>query len=344
MTVTRFFLRSMLIICLLITGGVLASISGGRFIPEGWQVLYARQGNFFYRTLWWLDTSRGLSYRQDANRYAESIFLLSPDGRFLLATRFDEANTAQTRIFDLETGLRSESIVRTGHWAWSPDSRQLVFTDVRSDLFFIPRPDFEHGDTAFSIDDATLIIRSRTQIGAPVWSPDGAYIAYQDERQLYVVTTDGSATRTLISTPDATARDPAWSPDSRHIAFVVDRDGNPEIYVVDVATGALMRITNHPDHDLAPLWSPDGTRLVFLSDRRYLLGELIVAELSADQREPLRFVPLDVTALLVSPPQWSLDGEKLVYISGDNGEIERVNVETGQVRQLTNEQQSHRLP
>ena len=329
-------------------GLIVLALLGGRFVPEGWQVLYVRQADFYYRALWRVDTSRGLTFPENDVRYAESVFALSPDGRFLLATRYDESS-AQTRIFDLHSGLRSESIVGSDQWAWSPDGRFLAFVDEQGDLFKLSRPDFDKGETTFRLTDATLLVRSRGDMSAPVWSPDGTRIAYQDFRanvqQIYVVSADGSENFALIGADDredrlSSASDPAWSPDGAQIAFVYELDGNPEIYVVEVETGNLTRITHHPSNDVAPLWSPDGSQLVFLSDRRYLLGELILADLT----EPLRFVPLDVTAFLASSPQWSPDGRRLVYISGDDGEIERVDVETGRVHQLTNEQMSHRLP
>ena len=40
---------------------------------------------------------------------------------------------------------------------------------------------------------------------------------------------------------------PAWSPDGTKLAFTSNRDGNPEIYVVNRDGSALRRLTNHPD-------------------------------------------------------------------------------------------------
>jgi TolB protein len=46
-----------------------------------------------------------------------------------------------------------------------------------------------------------------------------------------------------------------------------NRDGNPEIYVVNRDGTNLRRITNHPMADVTPTWSPTGQQLGFTSDR-----------------------------------------------------------------------------
>jgi len=60
---------------------------------------------------------------------------------------------------------------------------------------------------------------------------------------------------------------PAWLPDGTKIAFTSLRDGNPEIYVMDVDGSNLIKLTDHPEVDGEPAWSPDGTKIAFVSDR-----------------------------------------------------------------------------
>jgi TolB protein len=60
---------------------------------------------------------------------------------------------------------------------------------------------------------------------------------------------------------------PAWSPDGSKLAFMSNRDGNPEIYVINRDGSGLRRITNHPNADVTPTWSPTGTQIAFTSDR-----------------------------------------------------------------------------
>src|SRR5216117_1165506 len=42
------------------------------------------------------------------------------------------------------------------------------------------------------------------------------------------------------------------------IAFTSDRDGNPEIYVMNADGTEQVRLTNNPGLDDFPTWSPDG--------------------------------------------------------------------------------------
>ena len=58
-----------------------------------------------------------------------------------------------------------------------------------------------------------------------------------------------------------------WSPDSSRIAFLSDRDGNQEIYVVNVGDGKITQLTdNHVDDEGDHAgWSPNGKLFSFSS-------------------------------------------------------------------------------
>ena len=56
-------------------------------------------------------------------------------------------------------------------------------------------------------------------------------------------------------------------PTSQQIAFVSSRDGNFEIYVINVDGQGLQRITNHDERDDYPTWHPNGQQLAIVSER-----------------------------------------------------------------------------
>ena len=58
-----------------------------------------------------------------------------------------------------------------------------------------------------------------------------------------------------------------WSLDSRLIAFTSPRDGNREIYIMNVDGSNQRRLTGNPATDPPPLWLLGGEHIAFRSDR-----------------------------------------------------------------------------
>jgi dipeptidyl aminopeptidase/acylaminoacyl peptidase len=105
----------------------------------------------------------------------------------------------------------------------------------------------------------------------PVWSPDRRRIAFNSDRggirQIYVMNADGSDQQPVTDVPERCGH-PAWSPSGDEIAFNRgELDAATEIYVVNLASGELRRLTGNTWLDWSPSWSPDGLHLLFLSKR-----------------------------------------------------------------------------
>ncbi|MAF12913.1 hypothetical protein CMK11_20880 [Candidatus Poribacteria bacterium] len=83
---------------------------------------------------------------------------------------------------------------------------------------------------------------------------------------MYVVDATGENLRNVSAHPGLDSS-PAWAPDGRHLAFDSMRDGNMEVYAVDVDAGAPVNMTDHPLADGSPAWAPDGSALAFASNR-----------------------------------------------------------------------------
>jgi dipeptidyl-peptidase 4 len=106
----------------------------------------------------------------------------------------------------------------------------------------------------------------------PTISPDGRYVAYAKDGQIYRVPTAQAAPRT--SDVDKGVKPyiriwgvnsaPSWSPDSRKIAFVSTRTDHSFIAVFDMATKRVTYMSPSVDRDTSPAWSPDGTRIAFI--------------------------------------------------------------------------------
>ncbi len=64
---------------------------------------------------------------------------------------------------------------------------------------------------------------------------------------------------------------PYWHPDGRHVIFASNMENpkgrNFDLFLLDVETRAIERITKYPGFDSFPMFSHDGTKLVFASNR-----------------------------------------------------------------------------
>jgi dipeptidyl-peptidase 4 len=106
--------------------------------------------------------------------------------------------------------------------------------------------------------------------GAPELSPDGRYIVFVKDGQIYrAKTARGSATR--IDTAGVPflkqwgrQANPQWSPDGSKLAFVSTRDNHSFIGVYDMKTNSVSFMSPSVDFDNSPTWSPDGKRLAFV--------------------------------------------------------------------------------
>jgi TolB protein len=185
------------------------------------------------------------------------------------------------------------------------------------------------------------LLRSKEPIMSPTWSPDGkklAYVSFENRKSEIIIHTirgPGAGQRTTLTSFSGINGAPEWSPDGKRIALVLSKDGQPDIYVIDVETKKLQRITKNRRIDTEPTWLPGGnSELLFSSERG---GKPQIYKVNLDTKKINRVTWEGEMNLggSVTP-----DGSALVMVSRVNGQyrIARQDFDTGYVQVLTRTQ------
>jgi Tol biopolymer transport system component len=111
------------------------------------------------------------------------------------------------------------------------------------------------------------------------------------------------------------AAKPAVSAPDTRLAFVSDRDGHPQIYIMD-AKATITRLMRHTADDADPTWSPDKTRLAFAST---LDGNWEIYWIYADGTGLTRVTDNPARD---AEPAWSPDGNYIAFTSSRDGKRE----------------------
>jgi tol-pal system beta propeller repeat protein TolB len=149
------------------------------------------------------------------------------------------------------------------------------------------------------------------------WSPDGKTLCFSiivmengvfDRNRWEIGTINSETGEIKRLTADNTDDDwPAYSPDGKQIAFQSERDGNSEIYTMDVNGKNAHRLTSNNSKDYHPDWSPAGQEIIFISDRD---GNPELYKMQDNGNHQLR---LTQTPFREFNPQWSPDAKKIIY-------------------------------
>jgi len=134
---------------------------------------------------------------------------------------------------------------------------------------------------------------------------------------------------------------PTWSPNTQKVALVgVTKSGYSDLYLYDLRSELLTRLTNDIYEEKDPRWSPDGKHVVFVSDRGPW-GEEGFLNLFLLTLPENKITSLTSGAHHDLAPDWCCDGKSLVFSSDRNGSYDLYLLslhpenDSSQVNQLT---------
>jgi Tol biopolymer transport system component/DNA-binding winged helix-turn-helix (wHTH) protein len=223
----------------------------------------------------------------------------------------------------------------TGGFAWTPDSRELVFDSSRQSGASLWRIRATGG--------TPLRVSSMANHPAfPSISVRGNRRVYSDffvDSNIWQYELAGAARGAdpLLPPPKclicSTVEDdsPRFSPDGRRIAFVSWRAGTEELWTSNSDGSAPKQLTSLGGRTGSPRWSPDGRWIAF--DSRAGGGPSVYV-ISAAGGAPRRVTPEPSVEMM---PSWSHDGRWIYFASSRAGasHIWKAAFEGGPARQVT---------
>lgn len=147
---------------------------------------------------------------------------------------------------------------------WSPDGERIAFFGPADDDPKAPEEIFVMTSDG---EDLRRITRNDTRETYPDWSPDGKTLLVSSLRggswDTYVIDVENGSEERITNTPAGHHGSwlAAWSPSGGSIVFVSDRHAEfteslsrTEIYVMDLTTSVIQRLTTNECFDVHPDW------------------------------------------------------------------------------------------
>jgi hypothetical protein len=148
----------------------------------------------------------------------------------------------------------------------------------------------------------------------PAWSPDGEWIAFSMQGDIWKVPAAGGEAVALTKGPWYYF-EPAWGPDGSRVAFTVDTGGDLDIGLVAADGGDVTVLIDDDSPQLNPTWTTDGRALLY----------------SASVRRAFEIHRIDIQTRESSPvvtgggsriqPHVSPDGNTLAFIAPVRGQL-----------------------
>ncbi|PKO14468.1 MAG: hypothetical protein CVU39_14535 [Chloroflexi bacterium HGW-Chloroflexi-10] len=173
----------------------------------------------------------------------------SGDGKMIAFTSYRDGNMEIYRM-----NADGSNQTRLTHFqaddycpSWSGDGQKIAFTSNRdgNDEIYMMNADGS---------DQTRLTNNQGRDSYPDWSPDGQKIVFQSfsgdsNMGIYLMNADGGEIKCLVDHKGDDSS-PIWMSGGQKIAFISNRDGNEEIYVMNIDGSDQTRLTKNEIYDI----------------------------------------------------------------------------------------------
>lgn len=171
------------------------------------------------------------------------------------------------------------------------------------------------GALASAQSTEALVNEDESWFRNPALSPDGATIVFEAYGDLWQVSSAGG-TAIPLTRDNGWDGMPVWSRDGTKIAFASDRNGDLDVYVMNLDGTALRRLTHHDANDMPSDFSPDGSRVLFSSSRAHSAASSYFPTGALPQIYDVAIIggtPRLVTTVPGMEARYSPDGTQIAY-------------------------------
>ncbi|MGC6330534.1 prolyl oligopeptidase family serine peptidase [Rhizorhabdus sp. FW153] len=296
--------------------------------PDGRSVAYVRrQGDIMTDrqkgAIWLVDVTSG---RQRPLVEGASQPRWSPDGRRLAYVAADAKGNAQLFV----RWIAEDATVRvTGlpdspsAISWSPDGKSIAY------VMRVPGEPMKLGKAPDKPEGAEWA-KPLEVIDRIDYRSDGGGYVEPGYDHVFLVAADGGPSRQLTSGDYQHGGPLSWSPDGRTLLFSAVRKPDwqrevfdPEIYALDLGSGAIRALTDRRGPDIAPVVSPDGATVAYLGydDRRLSYQNTLLYVMNRDG-SGVRAITAGLDRS-IDRVEWAADGRSL-YAQYDERGVNRV--------------------
>ena len=268
----------------------------------------------------------------------------SPDGRRIVFSAITDGTDRDIYVMDPADGIANDitknSATDDFEPAWSPDGSRILFTSATN------ATDFDIFIMNSNGEDRSLLVGNGSSRQAD-WSPDGEKIVFSMNLtrnfDIYTIDVDGS-NMTKLTAGSSNKSHPSWSPDGRKIVFSGNIGTRSEqIHIMNSDGTNLQRLTRSLQIDsspeIQPLKAPVKEKLPILRENGMIA---FVSERNGTSAEIFIMLPdgTNVTQLTSgigadSLPKWSPTGDKVAFISTQDGYEEIVVVDSNGTNRIS---------